>query len=88
MKEILTAVSIICVSAVVCSIMSNFITTDRIMMHYSNLFNQYFIHDYVIYQPRQKHLDSFEIVKEQNSTYKDESFSDWTEKWEKWYKRK
>lgn len=29
------------------TIMSNFITTDRIMMHYSNLFNQYFIHDYV-----------------------------------------
>ena len=29
------------------TIISNFITTDRIMMHYSNLFNQYYVHDYV-----------------------------------------
>ena len=55
---------------------------------YKKLYDTYFIHDFTTYKSKQHHLDSFELVKRKNSTYKDETFPEWAEKWERWYRRK
>ena len=62
------------------TIMSNFITTDRIMMHYSNLFNQYYVHDYVgafnIVDTFEKNCLSKEVFELSNGLHKNLDMQD------------
>lgn len=62
------------------TIISNFITTDRVMMHYSNLFNQYYVHDYVsafnIIDTFEKNCLSKEIFELSNGMHKNLDMQD------------